>query len=154
MSARHRDAMPTRAHAGLGVLAAVWLACVGPVACGGADNSPEQSARNFIAAVRARNAEAVLAQLDQASREQLERMAEVATDRVGGRRVVEVEELLQVVSVDPEFDVDASSVIEQSDTAARVELVAPSGKKEIVSLVRQDGSWRVVLPGIAAPAAP
>ncbi len=133
--------------------AGLVLSLLGPAGCGPVDPSPEETARAFIAAVRSRDPAAVLEYLDASTREYLERMAELATDRVGGRRVIEPVELLQVVSVDPDFDVAAARRLDTSTERTKVELTAPDGEIEVVELVREDERWRVALPALRDPGA-
>lgn len=146
----------------LGLALLVLAPLASSFGCGAREATPDEVARRFVAAVRSRNSAAVIAQVDAATRKRLDQMAELATDRVGGRRVIEPVELLHVVEVDPTFDVDSAEVIERSETAARVKLTAPDGEIEVVELVHEDEGWRVRLPplaelessGVADPFAP
>ncbi len=119
--------------------------------CGNADLSPEETARAFIAAVRSRDASRVLERLDATTRTHLDRMAELATDRVGGRRVIEAHELFQVVSVDVAFDVSETELIEQGESSARVKLVSPAGETAYLDMVREPEGWRVSMPALRDP---
>jgi hypothetical protein len=127
--------------------------------CQSAELGPDESARRFASAVRSSNASAVLEMLDAETRRHIERTAQVATDRVGGRRVVEAVEVFQIVSVDRSFDVASSQILESDAEHARVELTSPSGETAIIELRWEDdesakkGAWKVQIPlppGVAA----
>lgn len=134
-------------------LALACLSLTASSACGGQSEDAEQAARAFISAVRSRDAGKVVARLDAPTRAKIDQMAELATDRVGGRRTVLAEEIVQVVSVDPDFDVAAVEVFELDADHVRVELTAPDGATEQVEMVREPEGWRVrlVLPANLAP---
>lgn len=118
-----------------------------PLGCGTGEPDPVATARAFTQAVRARNVEAVLPLLEQGVVERIELAAERASDQVGGRRSVEPIEMLQIVHVDPTFEVAAAELVTSDGERARVRLESTDGRSHQLSLVMQDGAWRVVLPG-------
>lgn len=123
-------------------------------ACENAEAGPEEQARRFAAAVRSANEAAVLDMLDDATRQHVDRTAQIATDRVGGRRVIEGAEVFQIVGVDRSFDVASSKVLSADEETAQVELTSPSGATAIVDLryepaderTGREAGWRVSLP--------
>jgi len=139
-------------------LVSAWLAVV--AGCQSGEAGPEDKARRFASAVRSSNASAVLEMLDAETRRHIERTAQIATDRVGGRRVVETSEVFQIVGVDRSFDVESSRVLEADAEQARVELTSPAGTTAIIELHWEpeaadsaQGEWKVrlALPQGMAP---
>lgn len=92
--------------------------------------------------------------LDADTRHHIERTAQIATDRVGGRRVIERSEVFQIVGVDRSFDVASSRVLEADEEKARVELTSPSGALAIIELRFEPADekagtstgWKVSIP--------
>lgn len=113
--------------------------------CGG-DDPTVVAAKRFAGAVMARDAEMVIESIDASSQEVLQTAAERATDQIGGRRTIAVEEVLQVVDVDSRFEVREATLVQKSDTAATVELTAANRTSHRVHLVLEDGQWKVHLP--------
>ncbi len=133
----------------------VLAASIAPVAaCQNSQTGPEEQARKFAVAVRSANTPVVLSLLDAETRTHVERTAEIATDRVGGRRVIEGSEVFQIVGVDRSFDVASTKLISADESEGRVELSSPSGKTTIVELRYEQADeasgrkagWRVRLP--------
>jgi hypothetical protein len=131
----------------LGLLTGVSLA-----GCENTEIGPEDRARRFAAAVRSANAPAVLDMLDAETRTHVDRTAQIATDRVGGRRVVETSEVFQITGVDRSFDVASTKLLSSDPSQAQVELISPSGQSAIIDLRyeeadgKRDAGWRVHLP--------
>ena len=73
--------------------------------------------------------------------------------QVGGRRSVEPIEMLQVVHVDPMFEVANAELVVNDGERARVRLESTDGRAHELVLVLQDGQWRVVIPVAADPEA-
>ena len=123
-------------------------------ACQNTELGPEEQARRFAAAVRSANTPAVLDMLDADTRQHVERTAQIATDRVGGRRVVEGSEVFQIVGVDRSFDVASSKLLSMDEQQAQVELTSPSGQSTVIHLQYEaadperdrEAGWRVRVP--------
>ncbi len=119
--------------------------------CGEEEPPPVSTAREFVQAVRAGEVEQVLALLDTPAVEYVAQAAERASDQVGGRRNVEPQEMLQVVGVDPHFQVGEAEVVESDEKRAVVRLHGADGTSQSLELVNENGSWRVHLPLPRAP---
>ena len=122
-------------------------------ACGTGEPDPVAVARAYTQAVRSRNVEALLPMLEQSVVQNLEAAAERASAQVGGRRSVEPIEMLQVVHVDPMFEVANAELVVNDGERARVRLESTDGRAHELVLVLQDGQWRVVIPVAADPEA-
>lgn len=121
--------------------------------CGNDDPAPVIVAKKFAAAVQGGDAEQVLALAERAATEHLERVAERASDQVGGRRLIEPHEMLQVVDVDPSFQIaEAHMVGGDGVETAVVALTGADQKVHELTLVNEDGEWRVRVPVPAQPA--
>ncbi len=122
------------------------------VGCQDSELGPEERARRFAAAVRSANTPAVLEMLDEPTRTHVERTAQIATDRVGGRRVVEASEVFQITGVDRSFDVASTKLLSSDPAQAQVELTSPSGQIAVIDLRYEEAvedrsaGWRVHLP--------
>jgi hypothetical protein len=101
--------------------------------------------------VRAGEVEEVLALLDAPTVAHVEQAAVRASDQVGGRRSVEPQEMLQVVDVDPRFQVVEAELVQGDERQAVVRLTGVDGSAHSLSLVEEDGSWLVHLPLPRAP---
>lgn len=110
-----------------------------------------QVARKFVHAVQGGEVEGVLELVDAPAVEHVARAAEGASDQVGGRRSVEPQEMLQVVDVDPHFQVDDAQLVEGDDRWAVVRLHGADGTSRSLELVNENGSWKVHLPLPRAP---
>lgn len=123
----------------------VLVALLGPSACH-REAEPVTVAKAFAAAMQHRDAKALLPLLDAQARKRLDDAAERATDQIGGRRQVGTYEMLQVVDVDPRFQVARATLVESDETAATVRLDGVDGSEHVLTLILEDGEWRVRLP--------
>jgi len=114
--------------------------------------APVSAAKQFAAAVRSRDTEALLETVDQKTLAYVEHSAERASDQIGGRRSVSPSEMLQVVDVDGRFAVAKAELLSEAGDAASVKLIGADGTEHQVQLVFEDGAWKVSLPTPPAPA--
>ena len=112
-------------------------------ACGNEEPAPVTKAKEFATAVRAGNVEDVLEMMDAAAAEHLREAAQRASDQVGGRRVVAPYEMLQIVDVDPSFQVAKAELTQGDDSTATVVLTGADGVTHDLHLVVEDGEWKV-----------
>jgi len=133
----------------LATLALCIAALLVLVSCTGEEARPEGTARLFLRAIAAADAEEVYRLVAPASRQRLEALARLATDQTGGRKKIKPQDLLiagmnQLPSAKP-------LVVEQQpkimgDSAA-VRLLDQKGKVRFVfEMVRAERRWRVLLP--------
>ncbi len=126
---------------------AAWL-----VGCGNEkEAAPVVAAREFAAAMQRGDAKQVIGLLEDGAVERLELAAARASDQVGGRRNIEVYEMLQVVDVPNSFQVAKAELITGDDRTAQVALTAADGTKHLLDMVHQDGGWRVRVQIPGAP---
>lgn len=132
---------------------AVVLAVTQPVAtgCGEDEPPPVTAARAFARAVRAGDVETMLTLVDTQTATRVEQAAERASDQVGGRRNVEPAEMLQVVDVDPRFQIAEAELSESDAERAVVRLTGADGTSHSLELINEEGSWRVRLPRPPGP---
>jgi hypothetical protein len=121
--------------------------------CGEDEPAPVQVARRFVHVVQVGQVEGVLEMVDAAAVAHVEQAAERASDQVGGRRSVERQEMLQVVDVDPYFQVKKGELVQGDDQRAIVRLTGADETSRTLELVYENGSWRVHLPLPRAPMA-
>ncbi|MBC8072494.1 MAG: DUF4878 domain-containing protein [Deltaproteobacteria bacterium] len=125
----------------------VWgLVLALTASCGEKEAAPVTAAKAFARAMRDGDAKAVIALLEHDSHAHLERAAARAGDQVGGRRNIELHEMLQVVDVPHAFQVAKAELVTSDDTHAQVELTGADGGRHSIELVLQDGEWRVRVP--------
>jgi hypothetical protein len=129
------------------------LCASGSVGCGGDEAAPVTAARRFADAVQNRDVVTMLPLVDSGARDLLQRAAERASDQVGGRRNIEPHEMLQVVDVDPRFQVARAELVHGDDDTAQVKLVGADGTDHLLDLVYEEGAWRVriVVPAVPLP---
>ncbi len=125
---------------GLGVLLGA-----GP-GCGPAEEAPVTTAKAFNVAVRSGDSKRVIALLDAEAVDQLEGLAQGASDQVGGRRKVEPHEMLQVVDVDRAFELSSAELLDNDGERAHVALESTTGERHVLSLIKQGDRWRVQVP--------
>lgn len=114
--------------------------------------APVAAAKQFAAAVRSRDTEALLETVDQKTLAYVEHSAERASDQIGGRRSVSPSEMLQVVDVDGRFAVAKAELLSEAGDAASVKLIGADGTEHEVQLVFEEGAWKVSLPTPPVPA--
>jgi hypothetical protein len=131
-------------------IAAVVLACVLGIACGEKEPPPVTAAKAFALAMRSQNVERVLPLLEKGANVRLEQLASVAGDHVGGRRVIEPKEMLQIVDVPSPLEIASAELVSSEGDKAAVALVCTDGTRLRIDLIYQDDSWRVRVP-IADP---
>jgi len=110
------------------------------------------AAKQFSAAVRARDTPALLEIVDSRTVAYVDAAAERASDQIGGRRSVEPPEMLQVVDVDARSAIVKAELISEEGDTASVRLTGADGSEHDVHLVLEDGAWKVSLPTPPAPA--
>lgn len=146
-------ARPMRLHPVLRTAALIcWAALSG--ACGDRSADPVRAAQAFTAAVQRGDMDAVYPLLERAATEQLAAAAAQASDQVGGRRRIEPAEMLQIVDVDPNFELASAELVEgdadladaQDGAVVRVRLLGSQQESYTLTLVREDGAWRVRIP--------
>jgi hypothetical protein len=123
----------------------------GAMACGNDEAAPVTAARAFAAAIPSGDTKRILALVDDRARTYLQGAAHRASDQVGGRRNIEVHEMLQVVDVDPRFQVAVAELIEADEHEARVRLMGVDGTEHELRLVHEDNAWKVSIPVPPAP---
>jgi hypothetical protein len=128
----------------------VWVGAL--AGCGDGEAAPVTVARQFAAAVQTRDVEAVLELVDQRAASLLQQAAERAGDQVGGRRNIAPHEMLQIVDVDPLFQVAETELVEITGQTARVRIVGADGSQYEIDLVLEGERWRVKIPVPAQPA--
>ena len=133
--------MIARAHglALFGLVACLW-------ACGEKKAAPVVAAQEFALAMQRGDAKTVIGLLEKDAASRLELAAARASDQVGGRRNIEVFEMLQVVDVADSFQVAKAELVTGDDEHALVALTAADGTRHDLDMVFQDGSWRVRVP--------
>jgi hypothetical protein len=130
--------------------------------CGRDESEPVAVARAYADAARRSDVPAMMAVIDQAAVAELERAAERASDQVGGRRVIESTEMLQITGVDRTLAVAEAKLVSQDDEAATVELIMTDGRTVVVHLVwepsevesESGGAWKVRVPLPSVKASP
>lgn len=128
-------------------LAAVLLAAT--LAAGGCRRpaGPAETYRAFTAAARAGDVEGVWSRLSERSRQALDARAKEAAGRAGGVVPASGKDLVLGDLAAQAPRLKAATVLRESQDAAvlSVEVEGAPGPRE-VSLVRESGVWRVVLP--------
>jgi hypothetical protein len=146
---------PLHPAAGKRATGARWIGAlvVGVLAlgCGEEEPPPVQTARKFVHAVQAGEVEAVLALVDAEAVGHVRHAADGASDQVGGRRSIEPQEMLQVVDVDPYFQIKKAELVHGDDRQAQVRLRGADDTTRVLDLINEDGAWRVRLPVPRAP---
>lgn len=104
------------------------------------------AAQEFAAVMQRGDAKALIALVELEAAARLERAATRASDQVGGRRSIELYEMVQIVDVPDSFRVAKSELIEGDDTQAQVALIGADGTRYLLDMVFQEGSWRVRVP--------
>lgn len=121
-----------------------WAALAG--ACADKRSDPVGTAQAFVAAVQRGDTDAVLPLLEQAAAQRLAAAAEQASDQVGGRRRIEPAEMLQIVDVDPNFELAQAELLDSDGALAHVRLVGSQQERYTLTLVHEDGAWHVRIP--------
>ncbi|MCA9705973.1 MAG: hypothetical protein KDK70_09020 [Myxococcales bacterium] len=119
---------------------------MGSAACGSDEPPPVTAARAFARAAQAGDVETLLTMVDAQTAARVGHAAERASDQVGGRRNVEPQEMLQVVDVDPRFQVAAAELRSGDDQRAEVQLTGSDGRTHSLELINEEGAWRVRPP--------
>ncbi|MEE9386443.1 MAG: hypothetical protein V3V08_23760 [Nannocystaceae bacterium] len=78
----------------------------------------------------------------------LEQAAEKASDQVGGRASFEATRMLEVVRVDGRFRVRDIEVLADDGARAEVRVRGDAGSEHVLSLVYEEGRWRIRVPGL------
>lgn len=128
-------------------LASVLLCgLLGAASCEREDNAPLTAARQFAAAIQRGDVRGVIERMEGQAVERLDAAAERAGDQVGGRRSIEPDEMIQVVGVDPTFQLAQVSLLERDEMTARVRLRGADGSEHILNLILEGGVWKVRVP--------
>lgn len=104
------------------------------------------AAQEFAAVMQRGDAKALIALVELEAAARLERAATRASDQVGGRRTIELYEMVQIVDIPDSFRVAKSELIDGDDTQAQVALIGADGTRYLLDMVFQEGSWRVRVP--------
>lgn len=128
-----------RRGAALAVVLALW-------ACRAEADAPVETARAFAVAVQRGNVAAVLPLLERSAVERLEQAAERASDQVGGRRNIDSREMLQIVDIDPTFQLAHVERLDDDAELTHVRLTGADESAHVLALVNEDGAWRVRIP--------
>jgi hypothetical protein len=135
------------------VIARLLLAAVLCLAgCGRDDDAPVMAARAFAHAAQRGDVRTLLELIERRAVEHLEAAAEQASDQIGGRRSIATEEMLQVVEIDPTFQIARTERLDDDEEITRVKLVGADESEHVLVLVHEEGAWRVRIP-LQGPAA-
>jgi hypothetical protein len=104
------------------------------------------TARAFALAAQRGDVRGLLELIERRGVERLEATAERASDQIGGRRSIDAQEMLQVVEIDPTFQIARAERLDDDDEVTRVRLVGADESEHVLVLVREDGAWRVRIP--------
>ena len=126
-------------------LAACAVASAVP-ACGDEEPAPVITAKQFATAVKRGDVDAVLELVEKPVADRLTAAADRASDQVGGRRNIEPQEMLQIVDVDPRFQVAKAELVAGGEETATVRLTGADGSTYDLGLVNEDGQWHVRVP--------
>jgi len=126
-------------------LAAAAVASAVP-ACADEEPAPVIAAKRFATAVKRGDVDALLKLVESEVAERLTAAAERASDQVGGRRAIEPHEMLQIVDVDPRFQVAKAELVAGGEETATVRLTGADGSTHDLGLVNEDGQWHVRVP--------
>lgn len=143
----------TKTSTGKRIAAAVLAWSVATAGCGEREPGPVAAAKQYMRIVKSRSVEDLVELMTESARKQLERGASAASDQIGGRRNVAPTEMLQLVEFDERFRVFEAELVDESERAAIVRITGSEGAELELELRREDGRWRVVLPGLVAGAA-
>ncbi|MEM6992622.1 MAG: hypothetical protein AAF721_19065 [Myxococcota bacterium] len=137
--------VPGALRAGVKFLAACAMASAAP-ACGDKEPEPVVAAKRFAAAVKRGDVETVMGLVEAPVVARMTSAAERASDQVGGRRNIEPHEMLQIVDVDPVFQVAKAELVAGDAQTATVRLTGADGQTHELRLHNEDGEWHVVVP--------
>jgi hypothetical protein len=122
-----------------------WLAvsaCSDP----GDPRSPEGAVRMLITAARRGDRVSVYRLLGPETRARVDALA-ASTRRTSGRVPMKPEDLLSVGWAPPAWDPAGMRTLRRDGDRADVEVYSGAGDRHPVTLVRQNGEWKVELPG-------
>jgi len=122
----------------------VALLCI--AGCGQGDDAPVVAARAFASAAQRGDVRGLLELIERSAVERLEAAAEQASDQIGGRRSIGAEEMLQIVEIDPTFQIARTERLDDDEEITRVKLVGADESEHVLVLVHEEGAWRVRIP--------
>jgi hypothetical protein len=125
-------------------LALAWV--LGAPGCKDEEQAPVKAARAFAAAVARADVDAVMSLVEGRALQRLELAAEQASNQVGGRRNIPAPEMMQIVDLDPTFQIGHAQLVSMTADTAQVDLEAADGAKHRLDLVQEEGEWRVKIP--------
>lgn len=140
MTARRESIYPALRTAAL----ICWAALSG--ACSDRRDDPVRAAQAFTAAVQRGDMDALYPLIDRAAAERLAAAAAQASDQVGGRRRIEPAEMLQIVDVDPNFELASAELVDNDGALAHVRLLGSQQESYTLTLVLEEGAWHVRIP--------
>ncbi len=129
-----------------------WLALIlgflAAAGCAGGEDprSPEGALNRFVAAARSGDRAGVYQRLGPATRARIEAL-QAASGRQGGRLTMKPEDFLSVGWAPPAWELANTRTLRRDQTSAEVEVFSSTGERDSVTLVRENGVWKVELPG-------
>lgn len=114
--------------------------------CANEDDAPVATARAFVLAARVGDMTTLMDLLERRAVSHLQLAAERASDQVGGRRNISPQEMLQIVDIDPTFQIARAERIDDGEDLTRVRLTGADETVHELELVREGDAWRVRIP--------
>jgi hypothetical protein len=129
-------------------LAVVWLLAFTVIGCGGGEDnaSPEVALNRFVGAARSGDRMGVYQRLGPATRARIE-VLQNASGRQAGRLTMKPEDFLSVGWAPPAWEMSNTRTLHRDKNSAEVEVFSSTGERHSVSLVRENGVWKIELPG-------
>lgn len=128
------------------VAAVAVVATAAVVAACGARGGPQDAVEDVIAAARRADRAAVYRRLGPATRARLAALLG-SPGKAAGPAVTDPADLLSVGWAPPSWERAGMRTLHQAGDRAEVEVYSASGERHAVTLVREDGVWKVELPG-------
>jgi hypothetical protein len=122
-----------------------WVILLVLVGCG-EKAAPVVAAQEFASVMQRGDAKELIGLLEVGAAARLDAAATRASDQVGGRRSIELFEMVQIVDVPDSFRVAKAELVSGDDSEAQVALIAADGTRHVLDMVFQEGAWRVRVP--------